>query len=336
MGDREKALKKQIIDIGQRLYKRKLAVASSGNISAKLSDNYILITRAQAQLASLTYSDIIKVDIAKSTDSAESPSSELPLHSLAYQNLKTNIVLHCHPPLANGYFAVNSSLEALTFETRFYLGKVPVIKQTAPTVTQPEEVVNALKVSNLVVLKNHGVIAIGDDFSKALALIETLEAAVKSAAFAEIFKNKKEESLSGEADKRQDEKVYPMFSTEHIEKIVELVNQDKLIAEKGKELGLTVELAIKLKDSDKAYRFSFKEGKVINVSFCADAPFVISADTEVWQDVFLGRLDPFVAVTQGKMDLCGQLGQLSQWYVPFSRLFELFKQVEFKESGIQE
>jgi len=46
--------------------------------------------------------------------------------------------------------------------------------------------------------------------------------------------------------------------------------------------------------------------------------------------VFLGSLDPSVAVTQGKMNLQGQLGQLSRWYVPFSRLFEIFKQVKFK------
>ena len=56
----------------------------------------------------------------------------------------------------------------------------------------------------------------------------------------------------------------------------------------------------------------------------------ISAPAEVWQQVFLGKLDSFVAVTQGKMKLQGQLGQLSKWYVPFTRLFELFKQVKFK------
>jgi putative sterol carrier protein len=57
---------------------------------------------------------------------------------------------------------------------------------------------------------------------------------------------------------------------------------------------------------------------------------VISAPWNVWEAVFLGKLDPFVATTQGRMQLKGQLGQLSRWYVPFSRLFELFKQVKIK------
>jgi len=55
---------------------------------------------------------------------------------------------------------------------------------------------------------------------------------------------------------------------------------------------------------------------------------VISAPAAVWEQVFLGKLDSFVAVTQGKMKLEGQLGQLSKWYVPFTRLFALFKEVK--------
>ena len=46
--------------------------------------------------------------------------------------------------------------------------------------------------------------------------------------------------------------------------------------------------------------------------------------------IILGKLNSFVAVTQGKMKLKGQLGQLAKWYVPFNRLFELFKQVKIK------
>ena len=122
-----------------------------------------------------------------------------------------------------------------------------------------------------------------------------------------------------------------MFSPEHIKAIVELVNRDNFIAEKGKELDLTVKLAIKMDTSDAVYKFNFEKGKIIKLDFDADAPFVISAPAEIWQQVFLGKLDSFVAVTQGKMKLEGQLAQLSRWYVPFSRLFELFKQVKIAD-----
>jgi putative sterol carrier protein len=123
---------------------------------------------------------------------------------------------------------------------------------------------------------------------------------------------------------------YPMFSREHIQAIVDLVNKDEFIAQKGKELDLTLKLAIKMDGSDAAYKFNFEQGKIVRLDNDADAPFIISGPKDVWVQVFLGKLDSFVAVTQGKMKLQGQLGQLSKWYVPFTRLFNIFKQVKFK------
>jgi len=332
MESKEKDLKEKIVDTGRRLYARGLAVASSGNISARLSEETILITSAQAYLADLSFSNIVKVNLNDDSKLEPAPSSELPLHKLVYKNSPAAVVLHCHLPLANGYFAVNSSLEVLTFESRFYLGNIPVIKQETPTVTKTQEVIDALRVSNIVVLKNHGVVAVGDNFSQALALVETLEDAVKTAVTARLFRNEGKISSAGQnQEKKESSEKYPMFSTEHIKKIVELVNQDQFIAAKGKELDLTVELAIKLDGSNKVYKFNFKQGKITRLDYDGQAPFVISASADIWKDVFLGKLDPFVAVTQGKMNLSGQLGQLSRWYVPFSRLFELFKQVKFED-----
>jgi putative sterol carrier protein len=164
-----------------------------------------------------------------------------------------------------------------------------------------------------------------------LNITEALEEAVRTAAVAKIFK----QDILDELDKsiKQDlsaHAVFPMFSKEHIQAIVDLVNKDEFIAQKGKELDLTVKLAIKLDGTDKAYTFNFEKGKIIKLEFDADAPFVISAPAGAWEQVFLGKLDSFVAVTQGKMKLKGQLGQLSKWYVPFTRLFALFKAVRIK------
>ncbi|MDD5585098.1 MAG: class II aldolase/adducin family protein, partial [Candidatus Omnitrophica bacterium] len=237
-----------------------------------------------------------------------------------------------HPPLINGYFALTQKLHALTFETKFYLGEVPVIPQETPTVTDPAPVVNALKTNSLVVLKNHGAVAIGQKFDETLALIEALEEAVRTAAIARLFNKEAFDELESPLKEAltKNESAYPMFSREHIQAIVDLVNKDEFIAAKGKELDLTLKLAIKLDGSDKAYRFNFEKGKIIRLDFDADAPFIISGPPEVWEQIFLGKLDSFVAVTQGKMKLSGSFGQLSKWYVPFTRLFQIFKQVKFQ------
>jgi len=332
MADQESILKNEIIRVGKRLYSQGLAVAKSGNISAKLDDENILITAGQTFLGCLTPEDIVKVNFnTKKCEGDKHPSSELPLHTLVYKNFSVKTVVHCHPPLINGYFAVSSSLKALTFETKFYLGEVPIVNQDTPTVTKPDEVIKALKANNLVVLKNHGAVAISSNFDEALSLVEALEEAVRAAALARLF----DKSVLDDLDKPLKEKLesnqaYPMFSPEHIQAIVGLVNKDEFMASKGKELGLTVQLAIALEGSDKVYKFNFEKGRIVKLDYDLDAPFIISAPADIWKQVFLGSLNPFVAVTQGKMSLQGQLGQLSRWYVPFSRLFEIFKQVKFK------
>lgn len=329
----EKELKLEMINAGRRLYDAGLAVAKSGNLSAKLDAENILITATGTFLGQLKESDIVKVGLAGGKYEGEiKPSSELPLHSLVYKNFSAKAVVHCHPPLINGYFAVAKTLKAMSFETKFYLGDIPLISQETPTVTDPAPVIAALKTNNLVVLKNHGTVAIADKFQDALSITEALEEAVKSAALARLFDKDILDDLDAALrdDLRRGQPAYTMFSREHIQAIVDLVNKDEFIAQKGKELDLTVKLAIKLDDSGDVFKFNFEKGKIVKLDTDSDAPFIISAPGPVWEQVFLGKLDSFVAVTQGKMKLSGQLGQLSKWYVPFTRLFALFKEVRIK------
>jgi len=329
---KEKALKEEIIKLGKKLYELRLVVARAGNLSARIDENNILITATGTSLGDLGCADIIKVDLSNTEDIKDKKvTSEFPLHSLVYKNFPNKVIIHCHPTLINAYFAVYSELKALTFETKLYLGNIPVVEQDTPAITKPQLVVDALKVNNLVVIKNHGVVSIADKFSDALYLIESLEEAVKVAATARLFKKDVLDELDkGLKENLSQDNAYLMFSPEHIQAIVDLVNKDEFIQKKGKELDLTLQYAIKLDGHDKVYKFVFEKGRIAKLELDDNAPFVASAPTEVWGLIFLGKLDPFVAVTQGKMKLQGQLGQLAKWYVPFSRLFELFRQVKIK------
>ena len=333
MFGREKQLKQKIISIGRKLQDLHLAVANSGNLSARLDKNNILITATGTSLGQLKLKDVIKINLKNEKDlKGKRLSTEFPMHRLIYESCETKTIIHCHPPLANGYFAVCSSLKNLTFESKIYLGDVKAVLQETPSITKPELVVDALKTNNLAVIKNHGVVSIGKSFKNSFDLIETLEEAIKVTAIARLFDKSilddLDSTLKEDLSKKSD--VYEIFSKEHIQAIVDLVNKDEFLGKKGQETDLTLELAISLDGTNKSYKFIFEQGKIKKLEFNNNAPFVISADAQIWELVFLGSLDPFVAVTQGKMKLKGQLGQLSRWYVPFSRLFELFKQVKFK------
>lgn len=325
-------LRQEIINIGKKLYDLRLVVATSGNLSARIDEHLILVTATGASLGHLKREDIIKVDLRKESDVTKGRvTSEFPLHRLIYKNLPAQVVIHCHPSLINAYFSVYSEIKALTFETKLYLGNIPVVVQDTPSVVKPELAVDALKTNNLVVLKNHGVVCIGNRFSDALYLIEALEEAVKVAAVARLFKKDILDDLDkGIQETLVSDASYTMFSQGHIQAIVELVNKDEFIRRKGEELDLTLQLAIKMDGLSQAYKFNFEKGKITRLDFDDNAPFVISAPSDIWEMVFLGKIDSFVAVMQGKMKLKGEMGKLSRWYVPFSRLFELFKQVKIK------
>ena len=329
---KEKSVRDEIISTGKKLYDLRLVVARSGNLSCRMDEKNILITATGTCLGHLTADDIIKADLSEIEQSKNSRlTSEFPLHHLIHKNFPSRYVIHCHPTLVNAYFAVCPDLKTLTFETRLYVSDVPVVEQETPSITRPELVVEVLKNSNLVVIKNHGVVSVADSFRDALYLIETLEEAVKTAAVARLFKK----DILDPLDKALKENLaqdaaYIMFSKEHIQAIVDLVNQDKLISTKGQELDLTLKLAIKMDGNNNLYKFIFAKGRITELAFDEDAPFIISAPADVWEAVFLGKINPFVATTQGKMKLQGDFGKLSRWFVPFNRLFEIFRQVKIK------
>src|SRR3989338_1761106 len=345
---KEKSIRDEIVNIGKKLYELRLVVGRSGNLSARLDENTILITATGSSLGNLSPDEIIKVDLKDEEDLKNKRlTTEFPLHRMVYENFPHKNIIHCHPTLINAYFAVCPELKTLTFESKLYLGNIPVVEQDTPAIRKRELIMEALKASNLVVAKNHGVVSVADKFSDCLYFIETLEEAVKVAATARLFKK----DVLDDLDKALEENLsqdaaYLMFSKEHIQAIVDLVNKDEFIAKKGQELDLTLQLAIKLDPStssldklgtslgagghNQTFKFNFEKGRIVSLDNDEDAPFVISAPTDSWQLVFLGKLDPFVAVMQGKMKLKGELGKLSRWYVPFSRLFELFKQVKIK------
>ena len=85
------------------------------------------------------------------------------------------MVIHAHPPYAVHYFHHYESLTPIILEERVYLGKISAITQKTPTITDLDAIHQALEHNAIVVIKDHGVVAIGADFKYAYSLIELLE-----------------------------------------------------------------------------------------------------------------------------------------------------------------
>ena len=103
----EYEIKKQICDIGKRIYNRNMVAANDGNISVKISDNEFLCTPTGVSKGFMTPEYICKVDAQGNVIQANGnfkPSSEIKMHMRVYQERPdVRSVVHAHPVYATSF-----------------------------------------------------------------------------------------------------------------------------------------------------------------------------------------------------------------------------------------
>jgi len=323
----------------------------------------ILITATGTCLGYLKAADIVTISLKTGEVIGEGKaSSERFMHTEVYKNFPDiKAVVHTHPTYTNGFFLSNETLVPQTFEARFYLGTVKSVPQSTPSVTAMEPVVKELKVNNIVVLRNHGVVAMGPDLFYAFVLIQELEEQTKVELVNVHFKARNleptptrghvpreagyvspstlpsDQVLSAKAtqgvnplpseNNQSQTKKYKLFSKDQIEEIVRLVNGDAQMQELGSKTAMNMDLAVCLQETGDVYSFKFENGRITNTGKDAQAEFLITANEAIWRSVFNREIDPFVATTQKKMNLRGDFARISKWYAPCSRIFQLWTKV---------
>ncbi len=333
----KETIKKNMIAVGRLLWEKELATGLNGNMSVKVDDQHILLTGSKTCLGLLHDQDILLMNLDGQVIDEGMISTEALLHTDIYKNVPSvKSVLHTHTTFANAYFSELDVLSPRNFESKLYLGEVRSIPQDTPSVTDTAPVLSALKENNVLVLKNHGIVAAGEDLFDCFLLVQCLEEAVKVECFSRLFKPKaplNNTGLSAGSKKTEEPgaaapgKKYKLFSQEQIDQIVQVVNADKQLKDMGEKTQMTMELAVKLNETDRVYSFQFENGRIVRVGHNTDAEFLISASAKVWLAVFNRQIDPFVATTQKKMHLKGDYARISKWYAPCSRIFELWQQV---------
>lgn len=318
--------RKEILFWAEELHSRSFISGPCGNISVRADKDKFLVTAHNAYLGYLGEKEIILIDKTGKPleETRHKPTSELAMHLGAYKNETVNAVIHAHPAFTTAFYAKFKNLDIYSYEARLYLSNIPVIEQDGPIVTDVAPVLNALSQSNIVVLKKHGIVSVGADFKEAFSWAEMLEEACK--VNVALVKSTINSTPAVELVKPSETlEKYDLFSKEHINKIISLVNEDAEVKEKGGTLNLTTKLAIKVEEENKIYNFHFNKGNIDKVTADEDAEFVISGPASVWRLVFERKLDPFAAATQKKLKLKGDMAKLSRWYAPFNRIFDLWK-----------
>ncbi|MBF0504967.1 MAG: class II aldolase/adducin family protein [Candidatus Omnitrophica bacterium] len=347
-------LKNKIIEIGKLLWDKGLVTAFNGNISVRVDANTVLITATGVCLGYLSLQDLVLVNTSGEVIGNGKASSEKLMHTEIYKNLpQVQAVIHTHSTYTSAFFLTNERFIPKTFEAKFYLGEVKSIEQYTPAVTDTAPVIKELLTNNIIVLRNHGVVAVGQDLFHAFVLIQELEEQLKMQALAALYSKNSVRQPGDMFNKEQKKNVSPstlptnegfqlkatqrnpltplkkfkLFSKDQIEEIVRLVNSDEQMQELGKKTAMNMDLAVCLQETGAVHSFKFVNGYITKTGDDAQAEFLITANESIWRAVFNREIDPFVATTQKKMSLRGDFARISKWYAPCSRIFQLWTRV---------
>lgn len=194
----EYEIKKQMCDIGQRIYQREMVAANDGNFSVKLDANTFLCTPTGVSKGFMTPDMICKVDAngnAIKSNGKWRPSSEIKMHMRIYKERPdVNAVVHAHPQYATSYAIAGIPLtEKIMPEAVIFLGEVPIAKYGLPSTMEiPDAVEPYLNCYDAVLLENHGALSWGGDLMSAYFKMESLEFYAKLAFTAKMLGGAKE------------------------------------------------------------------------------------------------------------------------------------------------
>jgi ribulose-5-phosphate 4-epimerase/fuculose-1-phosphate aldolase len=181
----ENALREQICDVAKSIFDRGLTHGSTGNISARCADGWLL-TPTGSSLGRLDPARLSKLDWAGNLLSGDPPSKESFLHLAMYQERARNqAVIHLHSThsVAVSVLEELDPKDVLPPITAYYvmrIGTLPLVPYFAPGDMQLAEAVRGYAGKyHAVLLANHGPVVAGADLAAASDAVEELEATAR-------------------------------------------------------------------------------------------------------------------------------------------------------------
>ena len=181
----ESQQREQICRTAKSLFDRGLTHGSTGNISARCDEGWLL-TPTGSNLGSLDPSRLSKLDWSGKLISGDAPSKEKFLHLCMYQQReKSGAVIHLHSTysVAVSVLADVNPDDVLPPITAYYvmrIGTLPLVPYFAPGDMKLADAVRAIAGRHhAVLLANHGPVVAGSNLDAASDAIEELEATAR-------------------------------------------------------------------------------------------------------------------------------------------------------------
>lgn len=173
------AIKEEIVQVGKKLWLREYVDGNGGNISYRISDDYVLCTPTMRSKGDLTTDCLCLVDFNNQKICGEySQTSEILLHFEIYKAvLEARSVIHCHPPHATAYAITGMIPQGeIIPEQEVFVGPVAVAPYDTPgTKAFAETILPYARNHNTILLENHGIVCWADTVTHAEWYVEVVD-----------------------------------------------------------------------------------------------------------------------------------------------------------------
>ena len=184
-------IKKEICEIGRRIYNDGFVAANDGNISVKVSDNEYYCTPTGVSKGFMTPDMIIRIDgNGNKIEGKLNPSSEIKMHLRVYRERPdVGAVVHAHPPIATSFTVAGVPMDKYVLpEAVLTLGAVPTCVYGTPSTEEiPDSLQPYLQTNDAFLLKNHGALTVGETLTKAYFNMESLEMYAKTSLYIHLL-----------------------------------------------------------------------------------------------------------------------------------------------------
>lgn len=177
---------KNIVKTSHELYNKGLVPGKSGNISVKFEKkglNVVAVTPSGSSLKTLTEKDILLVDLEGKivSDTEHIPTSELEMHLNIYKLRKdVGAIVHTHSPITTGFAFSDEKIKRFEGFGPIEEDYLEIVDYHPPGSSDLAVAVSkGLLNQNVVVLKNHGMVAVGKNLDEATLLAEFVEDSAK-------------------------------------------------------------------------------------------------------------------------------------------------------------
>lgn len=193
MNENEQLIREQICDVCHKMWQLGWVAANDGNVSVRLNENEILATPTGMSKSFITPEKLVKLNLQGEIIEAQDgyrPSSEIKMHIRCYEERSdVKAVVHAHPPIATGFALAHIPLDTYSLiESAIVIGSVPITPFGVPsTMEVPDAITPYLADHDVMLLENHGALAVGSDVITAFYRMETLELVAKSTFHARLL-----------------------------------------------------------------------------------------------------------------------------------------------------